>query len=323
MKPRFHPPLWEQRRICIAQTLYQQRAQSVVDVGCGEGNVLAFLASPGPNNEHPITQLFGVDVSADALRTAHERLQPGAADRRDLRVDPLSVRLFHGDAAVPVAGVRADAVVCSEVIEHVYERTGVSALTRAVLGGYRPALALFTTPNAEFNVNFPALGYGTPGARFRDADHKFEWTRAQFAAWAGAAAREFGYTVELRGIGLAMRNAAADFAPCGGCTQMAVFARLPGAGPAVGAVTGDPPRPLPPIDYPAYTQPQLGAAALLALVRGVALDIGDGPRGFRADRLWSVLEVQQQFKRRRALEAWLGAQPAFTRQPDGAFTVNA
>ncbi|KAJ2351245.1 hypothetical protein GGF43_004086 [Coemansia sp. RSA 2618] len=317
--------MWEQRRICVAQALYKHQVQSVLEVGCGEGNVLAFLVSPSPNDEHPITQLYGIDVNADALGVANERLQPSDYDLRDLRVDPLSVRLFHGDASVPVPGLAVDAVVCTEVIEHVDEHTGVPALTQAVLGSYHPQLAVFTTPNAEFNINFPNLGYGTPDARFRDDDHKFEWTREQFRAWAEKAACEYGYTVEIRGIGMSMRNPIAGFEPCGGCTQMAVFERDASKNcSCADGVTGDPPRLLASAEYPVFALPQLDTPALQALVRKAAQNICDDQGGFKLDSLWRVLEVKQQFKRRHALELWLDAQTtAFATQASGIYTVNA
>ncbi|KAJ1735165.1 hypothetical protein LPJ61_000693 [Coemansia biformis] len=312
-EPYFFPAMWEQRRICIAQALRRGRAQSVLEVGCGEGNVLLFLVGPSADDEHPVTRLAGIDINADALAVAHDRLLPTDSDLRDLRVDELSIELFRGDASVPVRGLVVDAVVCTEVIEHVDEHAGVPALTAAVLGGYRPRLAVFTTPNTEFNVNFPALRYGSPEARFRDADHKFEWTRAEFAAWAHAAARAYGYEVQLSGIGMSMRNAADGFVAHGGCSQMAVFTLCPGVAGAetAGVDAGDPPRLFAEIAYPVYARPQAGPAELLGLVRGLARDIAGSDGGaVRLEDLWGVLEVRQQFKRRRALEAWLAGQPA-------------
>ncbi|KAJ2080026.1 hypothetical protein H4R24_003360 [Coemansia sp. RSA 988] len=330
MAPYFFPPMWEQRRICIARKLYAQRVQSVVEVGCGEGNVLGFLASCADDDEHPITHLAGIDIDSNALTMAREQLQPTAAEQRDLRVDPLKVELFHGNAMELVEGLQGDAVVCTEVLEHVDEHTGVQRLTRAVLGGYRPRLAVFTTPNAEFNVNFPALCYGGPDARFRDADHKFEWTRAQFAEWAHRAAQEFGYEVSLSGIGMSMRNASEDFVDCGGCTQMAVFERQDDVsqdsgtcqkaklsqqgggeelkddeGPESNENIGGPPRLFATIDYPTFAEPPMESVALQSLVRRIALDIADSGQTFQAEDLWAELEIRQQFKRRRAMLAWL------------------
>lgn len=51
------------------------------------------------------------------------------------------------------------------------------------LGVYQPEIMIVTTPNAEYNVNFPDLKYGTSESTFRHDDHKFEWTRKEFESW--------------------------------------------------------------------------------------------------------------------------------------------
>ena len=52
-----------------------------------------------------------------------------------------------------------------------------------VFAGYRSRVVVVTTPNAEFNVHFSGLNYGKSDSIFRDADHKFEWTRMEFESW--------------------------------------------------------------------------------------------------------------------------------------------
>ncbi|KAJ2745275.1 hypothetical protein GGI20_002298 [Coemansia sp. BCRC 34301] len=310
MAVHFWPAMWEQRRICIARALYAHKVSRVLEVGCGEGNILSFLVAPTSDDEHPITHLYGIDISAGALGQAGDRLKPTEQDMRDLRVDELRIELFCGSAMAPAAPIAIDAVVCSEVIEHVQE-SEVPALTHAVLGVYRPQLAVFTTPNAEFNVNFPALCYGTPEARFRDADHKFEWTRDEFAQWAQKAAEHYGYQVELRGIGMTMRNASAEFVPCGGCSQMALFVRMEEALAAVEPPLGlvlEPCAELVPFasfEYPVYAQPPLPKVQLLALALETAHFVADEQRAFALAKLWSVLEVRHHFKRRCTLQNWL------------------
>ena len=61
-------------------------------------------------------------------------------------------------------------------IEHL-EPTVLEAMPAVVFGFLRPRLAVFTTPNAEFNVLFPDF------SGMRHWDHKFEWTRAEFQQW--------------------------------------------------------------------------------------------------------------------------------------------
>jgi hypothetical protein len=56
---------------------------------------------------------------------------------------------------------------------------------------------IVTTPNVEFNVRWETL----PAGHRRHADHRFEWTRAEFRAWAEAVAGRYGYTVDFRPVG--------------------------------------------------------------------------------------------------------------------------
>ena len=78
----------------------------------------------------------------------------------------------------------------------------------------RPATIALTTPNAEYNVKWPSL----PAGLFRHKDHRFEWTRSQFHAWADDVATRFGYSVTFRPVG-------DEDTDVGSPTQMAVFVR--------------------------------------------------------------------------------------------------
>ncbi|KAJ1944840.1 hypothetical protein EC988_005889 [Linderina pennispora] len=327
-EPYFFPPLWEQRRRHIADTLYAHKVQSVLEVGCGEGNILSFLTMPTDDDEHPITQLAGIDIAKASLLNAKAQLLPGYMDKTEPRVDPLTIRLYHGDGTIPICGLSVDAVVCSEVIEHVYPDQ-VSALTRAVFGGYRPRLAVFTTPNAEFNVNFPNLHYGTPQAMFRDADHKFEWTRDEFQQWAQDCAGTYGYDAGFVDVGRQMRNAAAGFVACGGCTQMAVFVRRTAPEQQQqqqqqhqdgGESCGQPPQLLESIEYPVFSGRRMAAKQLEALVEETArTEAMDGV--FTLEQLWGRPKIQQQFKRRAALRVWVTGSQLFSQTDHDTFCL--
>ena len=52
----------------------------------------------------------------------------------------------------------------------------------------------------------------------RHRDHRFEWTRAEFAAWAGAVGVRFGYDVRFLPVG-------PDDPEVGPPTQLAVFTK--------------------------------------------------------------------------------------------------
>lgn len=175
-------------------------AASVLDLGCGDGPLLARLAA-----EAQVTRAVGLDIDAVALEAARTRLAlvPGA-DRICLR---------HGSMTTPdptLSGFDAAALV--ETIEHV-DPARLSALTHAVLGVMRPLTVVMTTPNAEFNALL-----GVPAHRFRHPGHRFEWPRARFRAWAGREAARAGYDVRFADV--------PRLHPVlGGPTQMAVFTR--------------------------------------------------------------------------------------------------
>jgi hypothetical protein len=73
---------------------------------------------------------------------------------------------------------------------------------------------IVTTPNAEYNPLFPNLAAGT----LRHPDHRFEWTRAEFAAWGERIGSTYAYRSAFSGIG---RQDEVRGTP----TQMAVFTR--------------------------------------------------------------------------------------------------
>ncbi|HRI97087.1 MAG TPA: methyltransferase, partial [Nocardioides sp.] len=179
-------PLNAQRHRAVLDVLLAAGAASVIDLGCGQGQFLRLLL------EKPrFARIGGADVSASALATAERRLRlDRMGDRQRERLS-----LFQGSVTYEddrFAGY--DAAVLMEVIEHI-DPSRLAALARVVFGVARPGTVVVTTPNVEYNQ----LYAGLTGARH--ADHRFEWTRAEFAAWAERVAAAYGYTVEVSGIG--------------------------------------------------------------------------------------------------------------------------
>jgi 3' terminal RNA ribose 2'-O-methyltransferase Hen1 len=104
-----------------------------------------------------------------------------------------------------------DAATAVEVIEHL-DPARLAVFERCVFEAAHPASVVVTTPNVEYNVRFPTLPAGT----LRHKDHRFEWTRAEFEAWAGTVAGRFGYAVRFLPIGPVDPEVGAP-------SQMAVF----------------------------------------------------------------------------------------------------
>ncbi|MFC5910076.1 3' terminal RNA ribose 2'-O-methyltransferase Hen1 [Streptacidiphilus monticola] len=198
-------PLAVQRREAIAAALRAAGAARVLDLGCGEGSLIAELLK-----DPAFTQVTGVEVSARALMVAKRRLRlDRMTERQAARVKLLQGALTYTDDRLK----GYDAAVLSEVVEHV-DPPRLPALEYAVLGAAQPRTVVVTTPNVEYNVRWEWL----PAGQVRHADHRFEWTRAEFRDWAAQAAENYGYTVAFAPVG-------PEDPEVGAPTQMAVFTK--------------------------------------------------------------------------------------------------
>ena len=198
-------PLVVQRHGAVLAALRSAGARRVVDLGCGSGALLPALLS-----EPALTDVVGVDVSHRALQEAARRLRlDRMPERRRDRLQLLQGALTYTDRRL----VGYDAAVLMEVVEHL-EPDRLPALEHAVFGFARPTTVVVTTPNVEHNVRYPDLPVGA----LRHRDHRFEWTRAEFAAWARRVADAHGYDVRLLAVGT-------DDLEVGPPTQMGVFTR--------------------------------------------------------------------------------------------------
>ncbi|MFF7729245.1 3' terminal RNA ribose 2'-O-methyltransferase Hen1 [Streptomyces sp. NPDC008001] len=198
-------PLAVQRRTAILGALRAAGAARVLDLGCGQGQLVGELLK-----DPRFTEVAGMDVSTRALKEAARRLRPDRMTERQAA----RVTLFQGSLAYTdrrLAGY--DAAVLSEVIEHL-DLPRLPALEHAVFGAARPATVIVTTPNSEYNVRWETL----PAGHLRHADHRFEWTREEFRTWAAEVAERYGYEVAHAPVG-------PDDPETGPPTQMAVFTR--------------------------------------------------------------------------------------------------
>jgi 3' terminal RNA ribose 2'-O-methyltransferase Hen1 len=176
------------RQQAVVAALEQAGARRVLDLGCGDGRLLASLLSD-PRFE----EIVGVDASAQALERAARRLRvEEMAPRQRQRLKLLPGALTYADRRL--AGY--DAAVLMEVIEHV-DADRLPALEEAVFGAAAPGTVVITTPNAGYNPAYPGLAPGEP----RHPDHRFEWDQDQFRAWACAVARRHGYTATFQPVG--------------------------------------------------------------------------------------------------------------------------
>ncbi|XP_019640794.1 PREDICTED: small RNA 2'-O-methyltransferase-like [Branchiostoma belcheri] len=209
--PVFSPPLYRQRYQTVADLVKKYRPRRLVDFGCAEGKLIRFLKP-----EESLEQLIGIDIEGEILESIQGVIRPLLSDYVQPRQRPFTVGLYQGSIAECDDRFREyDMVTCVEVIEHL-DPPILDAMPSNVFGHMRPSVVVVTTPNAEFNVLFPNF------SGFRNADHRFEWTRQEFQDWAEGVAHRFSYAVTFHGIGTGPEGS--EHLGC--CTQMAIFERL-------------------------------------------------------------------------------------------------
>ncbi|KAL8545446.1 hypothetical protein ACS0TY_005560 [Phlomoides rotata] len=221
---QFSPPLSKQRVEFAVQRIKESSAASLVDFGCGSGSLLDSLLSYPTSLE----KIVGVDISQRALAKAAKSLH---SKLNRLSNDPSSkiksAVLYDGSITNFNSRLRDfDIATCLEVIEHM-EEEDACLFGDVVLSSFTPKILVVSTPNYEYNVilqgctlpDDPDERYQGQTCKFRNHDHKFEWTRSQFEHWASELATRHDYSVEFSGVG-----GAADVEP-GFASQIAIFRR--------------------------------------------------------------------------------------------------
>lgn len=217
------PSLAEQRVGAVLAVLNSERASSVIDLGCGGGTLLERLVK-----DRGLDRITGVDVHLGSLEAAHRKLCKGCHPNGGRGHRPLFADTRGGEAkahrgrpelllgSVVYRDRRFhghDAAVLMEVVEHL-DPSRLSAMENVVFGEAAPRVVVVTTPNIEYNRHYEGLEAGA----FRHADHRFEWTRAEFTAWAERVADAHGYSVRYLPVG-------PDNPETGAPTQMGVFTK--------------------------------------------------------------------------------------------------
>jgi 3' terminal RNA ribose 2'-O-methyltransferase Hen1 len=208
----------EQRLGAVVASLRASGAKQVLDLGCGEGKLIRELL-----RDKQFEEIVGLDVSIRTLEAAQRRLKvyrlPSISPRplgEGLGVREINrLKLIHGSLMYRdkrLEGFDAAAVV--EVVEHL-DPPRLSAFERVLFEFARPQTVVLTTPNREFNVTWETL----PAGKLRHPDHRFEWSRQEFQAWAHRLAARFGYAVRFLSVG-------PEHPEFGPPTQMGVFDRI-------------------------------------------------------------------------------------------------
>ena len=186
----------------VTEKLKQSGAASVIDLGCGDGKLLRLLLK-----EKQFTRIAGTDVSYSELEKSQDKLHWNEMpEKQRERISLFQSSLTYRDKRF--SGFDAAAVV--EVIEHL-DPNRLPALEKSLFTYAKPQTIVLTTPNREYNVRYENLSAG----KVRHSDHRFEWTRSEFEAWAERVARENNYTVAFFPVG--------EEENIGAPSQMAVF----------------------------------------------------------------------------------------------------
>ena len=203
LEPPIVASLNEQRHEAVAGELSACVADSVIDLGCGEGKLLRRLMK-----QPHWKQIVGMDVSVRSLEIAAKRLRLDSLPPKQAeRIELIHGSLMYRDSRF--SGFDAAALV--EVIEHL-DPPRLTAMQKVIFEHARPRCVVVTTPNVEYNVVWESL----PAGKMRHHDHRFEWTREEFQSWARKLADDHGYQVIFKGIGPEESN-------IGTPTQMAIF----------------------------------------------------------------------------------------------------
>ena len=205
-------PLVQLRHAAVLDVIRELGPASVVDLGCGQGALLgALMQVPG------VARVVGTEVSDSALTRAAKRLHVyQMTERQADRLTLLLSSLQYEDDRLE----GFDVAVLMEVIEHI-DPDRLPAVAGNVFGAMHPRHVVVTTPNADYNARYPGLADGG----LRHPDHRFEWTRAQFAEWTQVVADAHGYDVQLHPVGEVDED-------LGSPTQLAVFTRHDATGGA-------------------------------------------------------------------------------------------
>ncbi|KAL6206519.1 hypothetical protein ACLB2K_023767 [Fragaria x ananassa] len=207
----FSPPLSKQRVEYAVQSIRESCAATLVDFGCGSGSLLDSLL----NYSTSLEKIAGVDLSQKSLTRAAKILNSKLNSTSDVDISstPLKSAILY-DGSVTDSDSRLcgfDIGTCLEVIEHM-EEDQAYLFGNVALSYFRPKILIVSTPNYEYNVILQKSTLSTPeddldersesqSCKFRNHDHKFEWTRAQFNCWATELATRHNYSVEFSGVG--------------------------------------------------------------------------------------------------------------------------
>jgi len=114
---KMYGPFSQHLRRMLVSVLSSVTFDTLLDVGCGQGSLLAEL-----HVKYPQAELFGLDFSSPAIELAQQRLPEG--------------KFFVMDITASFLNMKFDMVVCSEVLEHIPDDEAVMRNLACMTGKY-------------------------------------------------------------------------------------------------------------------------------------------------------------------------------------------
>ena len=196
----FLKPLSSQRYFGAMTKAIESQAHFLIDFGCAECDFLFYVS------RRPEKLLFGIGVDKDdfVLKKAQRTFSGGSISYARSR--PFQVALLKEDITslsdeFVEKYQHCPFVTALELIEHL-DPEDVSKAVKEIFGRLKPKCVYLTTPNIEYNdLLTESFGRDRRHGKFRHLDHKFEWTRAEFAEWCNSIAKAYPYTCDVGGVG--------------------------------------------------------------------------------------------------------------------------
>jgi SAM-dependent methyltransferase len=164
---RYYDDYWRESRVKSDQEHFHWKAEivanrpelkaatAILDIGCGDGEMLSLLRGRGK-------RLLGVDIAA-----------PGVEETKAKGFEAWTVNLDQ--QPLPVGDAEMDAVLCFDVLEHIFAPDrALDELTRVLRPG---GFAMVSVPNA-FNA-YNRLNYAL--GRHRDIMDSAHWGAERFS----------------------------------------------------------------------------------------------------------------------------------------------
>lgn len=149
---------------------------SFIDVGCGTGELSYLLIA-----EDKSRTVLGIDSDDWRIRKARKNKSVKRNNKQLANAYYGGLSFYNTNALYPILHDYIpfqDCMVCSEFIEHLTLEDR-KRFYELVLDYYKPRYLVITTPNYEYNVNYPGLVNEDGTISYRHKDHKIEFTKVE------------------------------------------------------------------------------------------------------------------------------------------------